>query len=64
MKFLSLVFMLGGSYMIVQAIYFGVAMANGFVMTTDTFTDLCVLIGLTLVGVASVSFSLLREIIK
>jgi hypothetical protein len=64
MKFLSLIGMIMGCYFIVQSIYFGLAMANGFVMTIDRYTDIYLMIVMILVGSASITFSFLHNIME
>ena len=53
-----------GCYFIVQSIYFGLAMANGFVMTIDRYTDIYLMIVMILVGSASITFSILHIIME
>lgn len=63
MKILSLVFGLVGMYLLVQSIYFVVAMVNGFVMTTSTLTDIFALIIMTLSGVALLVVSFAKQVL-
>ena len=63
MKISSLVFGLVGMYLLVQSIYFVVAMVNGFVMTTSTLTDIFAIVIMTLSGVALLTVSFATQVL-